>query len=277
MRELQLPDGGRLPALGQGTWGMGERRAQRAAEVAALRHGMDRGLALIDTAEMYGSGGAEEVVGEAIRGRRDEALLVSKVLPSNASRRSTIRACEESLRRLNTDHLDLYLLHWRGGVPLADTLDAFAELQGSGKIRHFGVSNFAPEDMAELFEHELGRRSTTNQVLYNLTRRGIELDLLPWCQQRDLPVMAYSPIEQGRLLDRPVLHRIAERHAATSAQIALAWVLTREGVCAIPKAATAAHIDQNLKALDLQLSEHDLTELERAFPAPNRPVPLEIL
>ncbi|MFC7344241.1 aldo/keto reductase [Saccharopolyspora griseoalba] len=277
MRELQLPDGDRLPVLGQGTWGMGERRAQRAAEVAALRHGMDRGLQLIDTAEMYGSGGAEEVVGEAIRGRRDDAFLVSKVLPSNAGRRATIRACEESLRRLDTDRLDLYLLHWRGGTPLAETLDAFAELQDSGKVRHFGVSNFAPDDMAELFEHELGRRSATDQVLYNLTRRGIELDLLPWCQQRDLPVMAYSPIEQGRLLDQPVLQQIAERHAATSAQIALAWVLAREGVCAIPKAATTAHIDQNLQVLDLQLSEHDLGELERAFPAPNRPVPLEIL
>lgn len=277
MRELQLPGGGRLPVLGQGTWGMGERRAQRAAEVAALRHGMDRGLELIDTAEMYGNGGAEEVVGEAIRGRRDETLLVSKVLPSNASRRSTIRACEESLRRLNTDHLDLYLLHWRASTPLAETLDAFAELQDSGKIRQFGVSNFAPDDMADLFEHELGRRSATNQVLYNLTRRGIEVDLLPWCQQRKLPVMAYSPIEQGRLLDQPTLHRIAERHAATPAQIALAWVLTREDMCAIPKAAAPEHIDQNLQALDLQLSDHDLTELERAYPAPNHPVPLEIL
>jgi diketogulonate reductase-like aldo/keto reductase len=277
MRQLRLPGGGRLPVLGQGTWGMGERRAQRAAEVAALRHGLDLGLGLVDTAEMYGSGGAEEVVGEAIRGRRDETFLVSKVFPHNAGRRAAIRACEQSLRRLGTDHLDLYLLHWRGSTPLAETLDAFAELRDSGKIRNFGVSNFDPDDMAELFEHELGRQSATNQVLYNLTRRGIELDLLPWCQERAVPVMAYSPIEQGRLLGEPALSRVAERHSATPAQIALAWVLAHDGVCAIPKAATRDHVDENRAVLDIRLSTEDIAELERAFPAPKRPVPLEIL
>ncbi|MEU5851225.1 aldo/keto reductase [Saccharopolyspora shandongensis] len=200
MRGLRLPGGQELPVLGQGTWGMGERRAQRAAEVAALQRGLDLGLGLIDTAEMYGSGGAEEVVGAAIAGRRDEVFLVSKVYPHNAGRRDAVAACERSLRRLGTDQLDLYLLHWRGSTPLAETLDAFEQLRADGKIRHYGVSNFGPGDMSELFESELGRRSATNQVLYNLTRRGIELDLLPWCREQELPVMAYSPIEQGRLL-----------------------------------------------------------------------------
>lgn len=277
MRELRLPGGGRLPVLGQGTWGMGEKRARRAAEVTALRRGLDLGLGLIDTAEMYGSGGAEEVVGEAIRGRRDEVFLVSKVFPHNAGKRAAVRACERSLHRLGTDHLDLYLLHWRGGTPLAETMAAFAELRDSGKIRHFGVSNFGPHDMAELFEDELGRQCVTDQVLYNLSRRGIELDLLPWCQARELPVMAYSPIEQGRLLGEPVLHRVADRHAATPAQIALAWLLTRPGVCAIPKAATPRHVDENRAVLDLRLSNADITELDEEFPAPKRPGPLEML
>ncbi|MGP4021315.1 aldo/keto reductase [Saccharopolyspora sp. 5N708] len=277
MRRLRLPGGQELPVLGQGTWGMGERRAQRAAEVAALRHGLDLGLGLIDTAEMYGSGGAEEVVGAAMAGRRDEVFLVSKVYPHNASRRGAVEACERSLRRLGTDHLDLYLLHWRGGTPLAETLDAFEQLRTAGKIRHFGVSNFDPEDMAELFASELGRQSATNQVLYNLTRRGIELDLLPWCRQHSVPVMAYSPIEQGRLLGEPVLRRVAERHSATPAQIAIAWVLAQDEVCAIPKATDEEHVEQNRAALDIELSAEDLAELDAGFPAPSNPVPLEIL
>jgi diketogulonate reductase-like aldo/keto reductase len=277
MRGLQLPGGQELPVLGQGTWGMGERKAQRAAEAAALRHGLDLGLGLIDTAEMYGSGGAEQVVGTAIAGRRDEVFLVSKVYPHNASRRGAVEACERSLRRLGTDHLDLYLLHWRGSTPLQETLDAFEQLRADGKIRHFGVSNFDPEDMAELFTGDLGRQSATNQVLYNLTRRGIELDLLPWCRQQGLPVMAYSPIEQGRLLGEPVLQRVAERHSATPAQVAIAWVLAQDGVCAIPKAATGAHVEQNRAALDIQLSAADLAELDAGFPAPPHPGPLEIL
>src|SRR5437763_11642138 len=190
MRNLELPSGERLPVLGQGTWGMGERGSNRPAEVAALRRGLDLGIGLIDTAEMYGSGGAEEVVGEAISQRRDEVFLVSKVFPHNAGRRAAVRACERSLRRLSTDHLDLYLLHWRGGTPLEETLEAFDELRSSGKIRDFGVSNFDPDDMDELWSHELGRQTATNQVLYNLTRRGVEFDLLPWCQERGVPVMA---------------------------------------------------------------------------------------
>ncbi|MDA3624300.1 aldo/keto reductase [Saccharopolyspora sp. WRP15-2] len=277
MRGIQLPGGAELPVLGQGTWGMGERRGQKAAEVAALRRGMDLGLGLIDTAEMYGGGGAEEVVGAAISGRRDEVFLVSKVYPHNASRRGAIEACERSLRRLGTDHLDLYLLHWRGSTPLAETLDAFEQLRADGKIKRFGVSNFDAEDVVELFASDLGRQSATNQVLYNLTRRGIEVDLLPWCREQRLPVMAYSPIEQGRLLGEPVLNRVAERHAATPAQIAIAWVLAQDGVCAIPKAATPEHVDQNRAALDIELTAEDLAELDAAFPAPEHPVPLEIL
>jgi diketogulonate reductase-like aldo/keto reductase len=277
MRYLRLPSGEELPVLGQGTWGMGERGSDRAAEVAALRHGLDLGICLIDTAEMYGDGGAEEVVGEAISGRRDEVFLVSKVLPHHAGRRDAIKACERSLRRLATDHLDLYLLHWRGGTPLDETLEAFERLRESGKIRDFGVSNFDLDDMRELWSHEAGRRVATDQVLYNLSRRGIEFDLLPWCQERQVPVMAYSPIEQGRLLTHPLLRRLAESHDATPAQVAIAWVLRQKGVCAIPKAATPEHVEQNRAALDIRLSEQDLAELDAEFPPPDRAMPLEIL
>ena len=277
MRHLRLPTGGDLPVLGQGTWGMGERGSDRAAETAALRHGLDLGIGLIDTAEMYGSGGAEEVVGEATDGRRDEVFLVSKVFPHNAGRRGAIEACERSLRRLRTDHLDLYLLHWRGGTPLSETIDAFEELRDSGKIRHFGVSNFDSDDMRELWTQESGSGCAVNQVLYNLTRRGIEFDLLPQCRERELPVMAYSPIEQGRLLGDPVLERVAERHGATPAQIAVAWVLAGDGLCAIPKAATRDHVEQNHAALGIRLSADDLADLDAQFPAPERPTPLEIL
>jgi len=277
MRELPLPAGGSLPVLGQGTWGMGERGADRAAEVAALRHGLDLGIRLIDTAEMYGSGGAEEVVAAAVRGRRDEAVLVSKVFPHNASRRGAVEACERSLRRLGTDHLDGYLLHWRGSTPLDETFEAFEQLRAAGKIRWFGVSNFDPDDLEDLRSRESGRASATNQVLYNLTRRGVERDLLPRCRELGLPVMAYSPVEQGRLLGDVVLRRVAERHGVTPARVALAWVLHADGVCAIPKAATREHVDDNLAALDLQLSAADLRELDERFPAPDGPVPLEIL
>jgi diketogulonate reductase-like aldo/keto reductase len=277
VRRVEFPGALPLPVLGQGTWRMGERRSQRSAEVAALRHGLDLGVGLIDTAEMYGRGGAEEVVGEAIAGRRDEVFLVSKVLPQHASREAAIQACERSLRRLDTDHLDLYLLHWRETVPLAATLEAFEQLRADGKIRQFGVSNFDPDDLRDLWSLELGRQAATNQVLYNLTRRGIEFDLLPWCRQQQIPVMAYSPIEQGRLLGEPVLRRLAERHAATPAQIALAWVLAQEGVCAIPKAATASHVEQNVAASRIRLRPEDFAELDAAFPAPAGAVPLEIL
>lgn len=258
MRQLPLPGGGSLPVLGQGTWGMGERGGDHAAEVAALRHGLDLGLGLVDTAEMYGSGGAEEVVAEAVRGCREEAFLVSKVFPHHASRRGAVEACERSLRRLGTDHLDCYLLHWRGSTPLDETLEGFEELRAAGKIRWFGVSNFDPGDLDDLRQHGSGRAAATNQVLYNLTRRGVELDLLPQCRERGLPVMAYSPVEQGRVLGDPVLRRVAERHGATPARVALAWVLRGEGVCAIPKAATCEHVQDNLAALDLHLSTEDI-------------------
>lgn len=277
MRAVRSSSTAELPVLGQGTWGMGERAHRKTDEIAALRHGLDLGIGLVDTAEMYGEGGAEEVVGAALDGRRDEAFLVSKVYPHNATRQGTIAACERSLRRLDTDHLDLYLLHWRGRTPLAETLEAFDQLRAAGKIRYFGVSNFDPDDMAELWQHELGRQSLANQVLYNLTRRGIELDLLPWCQRASLPLMAYSPIEQGRVLSSPALRRISERHQATPAQVALAWVLTNDGVCCIPKASSPEHVTENLAALDLRLSTADLSELDAEFPAPKQPVPLEIL
>ncbi|HEY0844863.1 MAG TPA: aldo/keto reductase [Noviherbaspirillum sp.] len=269
--------GSSVPQLGQGTWCMAERTRHRASEIAALRRGLDLGMSLIDTAEMYADGEAETLVGEAIAGRRDEVFLVSKVLPQNASRRGTVAACERSLKRLRTDRIDLYLLHWRGHYPLAETLDALLALQRDGKIRHWGVSNFDVDDMEELVALPGGDRVATNQVLYNLTRRGIEHDLLPWCRARGIPVMAYSPIEQGRLVGHRALRDLAARHGATTAQLALAWTLRDKGVVAIPKAGTVAHVEENRAALDLRLSPQDLAELDRAFPAPDGPVPLEMI
>jgi diketogulonate reductase-like aldo/keto reductase len=274
---VRLPSGEAVPQLGQGTWRMGENPRARTAEVAALKLGFDLGMTLLDTAEMYGDGIAEEIVAEAIDGRRDEAFLVSKVLPENASRAGTIKACERSLKRLKTDRIDLYLLHWRGRVPLADTLEAFLALQAAGSIRYWGVSNFDVEDMEELFELDGGAHCATDQVLYNLKRRGIEAGLLPWCRGRGMPIMAYSPIEQGRLLRDRTLVSIAARHDATPAQIAIAWVLRQKDMIVIPKAGSEAHVRQNRAALDIKLSEEDLAELDRAFPAPKRPVPLELL
>jgi diketogulonate reductase-like aldo/keto reductase len=276
MRTVRLPSGEIVPALGQGTWYMGEGRGA-AEEVAALRLGLDLGMTLIDTAEMYASGGAEKVVGEAIRGRRDEVFLVSKVLPHNASRKGTVAACEVSLRRLGTDRLDLYLLHWRGGVPLAETVAAMETLVQAGKIRHWGVSNFDTDDMEELWALGGGKAAAANQVLYNLARRGIEWDLLPWCRERAVPIMAYSPIEQGRLLRQPVLKEVAARHGATPAQVALAWVLREPGVIAIPKAKDLGHVRENRAALEVQLTEDDFAMLDRAFPPPTRKQPLELL
>jgi len=242
-----------------------------------LRLGLDLGMTLIDTAEMYGDGAAEELVGEVIAGRRDKLFLVSKVLPSHARRLGTIAACEGSLRRLRTDRLDLYLLHWRGEAPLEETLAAFSVLVRAGKIRYWGVSNFDLSDMEELVSLPGGSSVATNQVLYNLTRRGIEYNLLPWCTKRGIPIMAYSPIEQRRLLEEPALQNVAERHGATPAQVALARVLRQEKVIAIPKAATPAHVEENRGALDLRLTREDLAELDRAFPPPDRPVPLEMI
>lgn len=277
MRVLKLPSGETVPVLGQGTWGMGEQARRAADEALALRLGLDLGMTLIDTAEMYGDGGAEEVVAEAIAGRRNEVFLVSKVLPENASRRKTVDACERSLRRLGTDRIDLYLLHWRGSVPLADTLEAFRELAAAGKIRHWGVSNLDTDDMEELAALPGGTDCAANQVLYNLTRRGIEYDLLPWCRARRIPVMAYSPIEQGRMLDHAALKSVAARHSATPAQVALAWLLQQPDVIVIPKATNPAHVRENRAALDLALTAQDLADLDKAFPPPTRKRPLEML
>lgn len=277
MRTLKLPSGEAVPALGQGTWFMGDDRRRRDDEIAALRLGIDLGMSLIDTAEMYGGGASEELVGEAIDGRRDAVFLVSKVLPSNATKDGVIAACEKSLKRLGTDRLDLYLLHWRGGTPLEETLAGFKALTEAGKIRHWGVSNFDVSDMEDLVGLTGGGAVQTDQVLYNPARRGIEWDLLPWARQRGLPIMAYSPIEQGRILDNPGLQRVAERHGATAAQVALAWSLRQDGVIAIPKAGTPGHVEQNRAALDLHLTGEDLAALDQVFPPPNGKQPLGIL
>lgn len=277
MRTTKLPSDEAVPVLGQGTWGMGEDPINRQSEIDALRFGLDNGMKLIDTAEMYGDGAAEELVGKAILGRRDKAFLVSKVLPQNASRSGTIEACEQSLRRLETDHIDLYLLHWRSQVPLAETLEAFEELVRAGKIRHWGVSNFDVADLVELVGLHGGPAVATNQVLYNLMRRGIEYDLLPWCEQHNIPVMAYSPLEQNRLLGDHELRRIADSYSATPAQVALAWVLRNDRIIAIPKAGTPAHVKQNLSALDIALSTDDLAALDRAFAPPTAKRPLEMI
>jgi diketogulonate reductase-like aldo/keto reductase len=277
IRTTKLPSGEAVPVLGQGTWNLAEDRRQRADEIAALRCGIDSGLSLIDTAEMYGGGAAEELVGEAIAGRRDEVFLVSKVLPNHATGRGTIVACEASLRRLATDRLDLYLLHWRESTPLDEAIDAFETLERSGKIRYWGVSNFDVADMEELVDLPGGGFVAADQVLYNLTRRGIESNLLPWCRRRQIPIMAYSPIEQGRLLRRKALQRVAARQHATPAQIALAWTLRHPDVIAIPKAGRLDHVRENRRALDLRLTDKDLAELDRVFPAPRKPVPLEMI
>lgn len=277
MRTLQLPSGQAIPVLGLGTWRMGESRNNRQQEVKALRHGLSLGLSLIDTAEMYGEGGAEEVIAEAIANLRSEVFLVSKVYPHNASKRGAIATCERSLKRLNTDYLDLYLLHWRGSVPLAETLEAFQALQQAGKIRSYGVSNFDVADLEEASQLKGGKEIVTDQVLYNLTRRGIERNLLPWCRHRGIPIMAYSPIEQGRLLNHPSLRALARERQVTPAQIALAWLLHQLDVIVIPKASRISHVEDNYAALNLQLSAEELTTLETAFPAPSHSVPLEML
>jgi diketogulonate reductase-like aldo/keto reductase len=276
LRTTPLPSGEQIPMLGQGTWRMGENPRSHDSEVAALRLGLDLGVTLIDTAEMYGAGGAEAVVGEAIHGRRDQVFIVSKVLPQNASLRGTIAACEQSLRRLRTDRIDLYLLHWRGNHPLAETVRAFEQLREDGKIRHWGVSNFDVDDMEELVGLPDGDKVATNQVLYNLSRRGIEWALLPWSRQRDIAIMAYSPIEQGELLSDATLKSIAKRHGASPAQIALAWVL-RAGAIAIPKAGSPEHVRENRASHDIELTQRDLDELARAFPPPKKKRSLEML
>lgn len=277
IRTTTLPSGEAVPVLGQGTWKMGEDRRRHADEVAALRLGLDLGVTLIDTAEMYAGGGAEEVVAEAIAGRREEVFLVSKVLPTNASRAGVKRACENSLKRLGTDRIDLYLLHWPGSVPLAETVEAFEALKTAGKIRHWGVSNFDTEEMQELVGLPSGRNVQTNQVLYNLSRRGPEFDLAPWSLERGIPLMAYSPVEQGVLARNARLDAAAARHKATAAQIALAWVMAQKGVIAIPKASRQEHVRQNAAALDIKLTAEDFAELDRAFPPPTRKRGLEMI
>lgn len=266
-----------LPVLGQGTWEMGVDAARRADEVAALRLGLDLGLTLIDTAEMYADGGAEEVVGEAIRGRRDDVYLVSKVLPENASRRGTVAAAERSLRRLGTDRMDLYLLHWEGGHPLEDTLAAFEELRDAGRIVDYGVSNFPVRSMEACFAAPGGRGVVTNQVYYNLGHRWIETRLQPWCRERGVVVMAFSPLDQGRLGNDAALARVAERHGATPHQVALAWVLRDGDVVAVVKSANPAHLRADAAALDLRLTPEDLAEIDRAHPAPTREIDLDWL
>ncbi len=277
MRYTQLPSGEEIPVLGLGTWHMGERPAKRRDELDAIRSAVDHGMNLIDTAEMYGDGAAEELIGEALGGRRTDAFIVSKVLPHHATRRGTVAACENSLRRLATDYVDMYLLHWPGAVPLEETLEAFDALLRAGKIRHWGVSNFDTADMEALRALRGGDAVATDQVLYNLTRRGVEFDLLPWCRQRALPIMAYSPLEQGRLLGHPELLRLAAEHAATPAQIALRWVVRNDATIALPKAGTPDHVGQLRGALDIPLSPQDMAALDRAFAPPARKVPLEVI
>jgi diketogulonate reductase-like aldo/keto reductase len=266
-----------VPVLGQGTWRLGEVPARADQEIAALRRGIDLGMTLIDTAEMYGDGATEELVGRAIEGRRGEVFLVSKVMPHHATRAGTVSACEASLRRLGTDHLDLYLLHWPGRIPLSLTLAGFADLQAAGRIRQWGVSNFGVAEMANLVTLPGGDAVATDQVLYNLTRRGAEYDLLPWLHERGVPAMAYSPIEQGRLLAHPAVLEVAVRHDATAAQVALAWVLGHEGVIAIPRSGDPDHVEANRRALDIHLTPVDLANLDEAFPPPRHPQPLEVL
>ena len=276
MRYVTLKSGDTVPVLGLGTWRMGERKSERAAEVAAIKLGLDHGIRLVDTAEMYGEGGAEEMLAEALAGRRDEIFLVSKVYPHNASRKGVVAACERSLERLKTDRLDLYLLHWRGSVPLAETVDGFEALKKSGKIRQWGVSNLDASDMNELAGVPNGKSCASNQVLYHLDSRGIEWALLPQCQKAGIMVMAYSPLGQGPLLRKPALKKIADKHSTDPAAVALAWVLRHPGVITIPKAVKPDHVRANLKALEVKLDAEDLKALDAAFPPPKRAAPLDM-
>jgi len=277
MKSIALASGENIAALGLGTWRYGEDRALREEEIATVRLALDLGMSLIDTAEMYGEGLSESLIGEAIAGRRDQAFVVTKVYPHNASRKGAVAACERSLQRLRTDRIDLYLLHWRGNVPFAETMEAFESLQRAGKIRHFGVSNLDLDDMEELSEVPGGERVAVNQLLYNLTRRGIEFDLLPWLRQRGTPVMAYSPIEQARLLRNRKLTQFAKQAGMSPAQAALAWVLAQDGVIAIPKTSARVRLRENFAALEHPLSAAQLAELDRLFPGPSAAQPLEML
>jgi diketogulonate reductase-like aldo/keto reductase len=280
-RTVTLPDGTRVPAIGQGTWFMGENASHRATEVAALRLGVDLGMTLIDTAEMYADGGAEQVVGEAIAGRRDEVFIVSKVYPHNASARLMPMACEASLRRLGTDRIDLYLLHWRGDVLLPEVVSGMERLREAGKIVRWGVSNFDTRDMRELWRAG-GQECTTNQVLYHAASRGAEYELAPWCREHGMPVMAYCPLAQAgqlrqRLLDHPEVIALAQELDATPSQIALAWVIRQGDVIAIPKAARADHVRENAATAKVRLEAEHMARLDRAFPPPTSPAPLDVV
>ncbi|MGH9036921.1 MAG: aldo/keto reductase [Acidimicrobiia bacterium] len=275
MRTMRFPSGEPVPVLGMGTWQMASDPARRTEEILALREGLDLGMTLIDTAEMYGSGRAETLVGEAIAGRREEVFLVTKVLPSHARRQDTVTACEASLRRLGTDCIDLYLLHWPAPTPVAETVEAFFDLTGAGKIRAWGVSNFDVDDLSEVLGLPGGEAVATDQVLYNLEHRSIDASLRTFCQDRSIPIMAYTPLGQGRLLTHPVVRSVALRHGATPAQVALAWVLRHQRMIAIPKAGSAGHVRENHGALDLALTAEDLADLDRAFPPPTGPEPLD--
>ncbi|WP_267436236.1 aldo/keto reductase [Erwinia psidii] len=282
MKRVKFSAGIMLPAIGQGTWHMGEDAGQRQQEVMALQSGLERGLALIDTAEMYAEGEAETVVGDALKGRREKAWLVSKVYPWNAGAMDAVKACERSLRRLKTDYLDLYLLHWRGNVPLTETITAMQSLQQSGKILHWGVSNFDSEDITELLAETGGSDCMANQVLYHLASRGIEYDLLPQCQQLQIPVMAYCPLAQGgrlqrQLMENAILRQIAQQKGISLAQLLLAWAIRGEGVMAIPKASSVAHVAENAAALDVVLNHEELMLINQAFPAPQHKMPLEMV
>ncbi|MBD2577116.1 aldo/keto reductase [Oscillatoria sp. FACHB-1406] len=276
MKTLSLPSGRKIPILGQGTWRMGEKASQQQTEIEALRFGIDLGMTLIDTAEMYGEGGAEKIVAKAIAGCRDRIYLVSKFYPHNASYQGVLRACDRSLSRLETDYLDLYLLHWRGSTPLSETLEALQYLQQSGKILDYGVSNFDTDDMEEALALAGGSALATDQVLYNLMRRGIEWDLLPWCRQRKIPIMAYCPLEQGAFVRHSGLQAIATKYNATPTQIALSWLLHQDNVISIPKSSNRDRLLENYSALELQLTPADIQQLDRIFPPPKRKQTLAI-
>ena len=278
-KAVTLPGGEQIPALGIGTWNMAVARRSRRDEIVAIQTAVDLGMNVVDTAEMYGNGSAEELVAEAVGHRRGEVFLVSKVLPQNASRRGTIAACEASLRRLQTDRLDLYLLHWRGRVPLDETLSAFDSLHRAGKIRYWGVSNFDVDDMEELADATAPdmQPPATNQVLYNLMRRGIEFDLIPWSIKTGIPIMAYSPLEQGTLSTSKAVVAIARALNATPSQVALAWVVRQPGVMAIPKSGSADRVRENHGALQIALTQAQLIEIDRSFPQPARKKPLEMI
>jgi diketogulonate reductase-like aldo/keto reductase len=277
MRTISLPTGRQIPAFGIGTWRMGENQRERARETDAIRHALDLGCKLIDTAEMYGNGNAELQIGEALAGRRSEVYIVSKVYPHNASRGGTIEACERSLKRLRLDRIDLYLLHWPGSIPVTQTIEAMQELQRTGKIVDFGVSNFDLDDMQEWVGLAGGDSVAANQILFNLSQRGPEWELIPWCRERRIAIMAYTPLGRGRMLQHKVLAEIGARHGATPAQVALAWLLGHDGAMVIPKATRQEHVRENRRALEVQLTADDLAALDRAFPPPKGPSSLGIL